>query len=306
VKVHDIPAPDPAVVPPRLSSGPLPPYRYVPGVHPHPYRHAGGHAWRDGLPPEVPPWSPGPWEEDDAFRHAVDLFAHHYWWEAHEAWEGLWHRTDPAGPHHALFQGLIQAAAALLRRHLGDPGSAARLAEASVVKLLRAGALGGPVVHGVAVETFAASLGQALADGGFPRLRVPGRPPIRVVAGAVVEGGRVLAALRPPEVARGGLWELPGGKVELGEADADALVRELREELGCDVEVVGPFGETVHDYGDVAIRLVGLAARVVRGTPAAREHAEIRWVSAEALGTLTWAPADLPLLPALRRRLGAG
>jgi len=89
---------------------------------------------------------------------------------------------------------------------------------------------------------------------------------VRVVAAAIVRNGRVLAARRAPDAARGGLWELPGGKVELGESDALALVREIREELGADIVVDGFLGEASHDYGDIHITLAAWACRPRAGT----------------------------------------
>lgn len=121
---------------------------------------------------------------------------------------------------------------------------------------------------------------------------------VRVVAAAIVREGRVLAARRAPGVARGGLWELPGGKVEPGESDGEAIVREIREELGADVVAHGVLAEATHDYGDVAITLVAVACAAdaaVAFTP--HEHDALRWVAPDAFDTLTWAPADLPLLP---------
>lgn len=128
--------------------------------------------------------------------------------------------------------------------------------------------------------------------------------PIRVVAAAIIEDRRVLVARRAPDMARPGLWELPGGKVEAGETDADALVRELEEELGITIEVGAPLGEAAHAYPDVTITLAGYACRLVRGQPVAREHDQLRWVRASELQELTWAPADLPLLAPLEGALG--
>lgn len=125
----------------------------------------------------------------------------------------------------------------------------------------------------------------------------------RVVAGAVVDGGRVLAARRPLHKSQGGLWELPGGKVEAGESDAEALGRELGEELGLEVEVVGSLGESLYRYGEREVLLVGLLCRSRGPAPEAREHAELRWLDAASLSSVEWAPADLPLLDALRLHL---
>ena len=126
---------------------------------------------------------------------------------------------------------------------------------------------------------------------------------MRVVAGAILHGGRVLAAQRGLHKSQGGLWELPGGKVEAGESDTAALVRELREELGITVRVGICLGRHRHAYGSRTIELVAYRCRVVGGEPLATEHEALRWLDGEALHTVTWAPADIPLLEAVRRAL---
>lgn len=124
---------------------------------------------------------------------------------------------------------------------------------------------------------------------------------VRVVAAAIVQDGCVLAARRAPDAARGGLWELPGGKVEAGESDAVALVREIREELGADIVVDGFLAESTHDYGDIAITLAAWACRPVPGTGfVPHEHDALRWLGPTSLESVTWAPADVPLLEPLR------
>lgn len=128
---------------------------------------------------------------------------------------------------------------------------------------------------------------------------------IRVVAGAIINDGVLLAALRGPGMSQAGLWELPGGKVEPGESDREALARELEEELGIVVHVGDFLAESEHPYPGKIVRLVAYACHIEAGTPAASEHAALRWVSAAQLNTLTWAPADLPLLAAVSARLQA-
>ncbi len=123
--------------------------------------------------------------------------------------------------------------------------------------------------------------------------------PLRVVAAALVRDGRLLAARRALDAAQGGLWELPGGKVEAGESDADALVRELEEELGVRVAVHQELAESLHHYPTKSILLVALRCSLDEGEPVAHEHAELRWVGRWELDSLTWAPADIPLLDAV-------
>lgn len=124
-----------------------------------------------------------------------------------------------------------------------------------------------------------------------------------VVAGALIAEGALLVAQRrrPPELA--GLWELPGGKVAPGESDADALTRELREELGVDVTV----GERLGDDVAIGESLVLRAYLVAHtgGTLHPHDHHDLRWVSAAELADLPWVPADRAWLPELSKRLGA-
>jgi 8-oxo-dGTP diphosphatase len=121
-----------------------------------------------------------------------------------------------------------------------------------------------------------------------------------VVGAALVDGaGRVLAAQRaaPPELA--GRWEFPGGKVEPGESETAALVRECREELGVEVELVARLGEDLPvELGGAVLRV--WTGRIVAGTPAATEHAALRWLDASELDDVDWLPADRPLLDLLR------
>ncbi|MFD4210370.1 (deoxy)nucleoside triphosphate pyrophosphohydrolase [Micromonospora tulbaghiae] len=131
------------------------------------------------------------------------------------------------------------------------------------------------------------------------------RDPRVVVGAAIIEGGRVLACERsaPPEVA--GRWEFPGGKVEPGEAETDALARECAEELGVRVAVGARVGRDVRmAHGRSVLRVY--TARLLHGDePKALEHAELRWLSAAELDSVDWLPADVPIVAALRPLLDA-
>ena len=98
----------------------MPPYRYVPGLNPHPFRHRDGHMYTDGsAPAPAGVWNPTlSWQKDTAFLFAADLFDHRYYWEAHEAWEAMWHQTAAESSDHKLLQSLIQYAAAILKHHI--------------------------------------------------------------------------------------------------------------------------------------------------------------------------------------------
>lgn len=119
--------------------------------------------------------------------------------------------------------------------------------------------------------------------------------------------GRCLAAQRGPAMRLPGKWEFPGGKVEDGEDPRAALAREVREELGLEIEVGELLGTGRDDgggaAGDVAVRLDVYLATVTGGDVRLLEHAAVRWLTAAELDAVDWAEADRPLLPRLRARL---
>lgn len=103
--------PTPSLRPRLVPDEPLPPYSYVPGQYPHPHSHPAGHS--HGKKSTIPPCpDPDHWEECRAYLVGLDLFNHGYYWEAHEAWESLWHACGRRGLAAQFFKGLIQLAAA--------------------------------------------------------------------------------------------------------------------------------------------------------------------------------------------------
>jgi len=126
----------------RYSQRPLPAYRYVPGLHPHPTRDARGHSYEARLTLNRPVrWSADEWRTLDDWLYGVDLFNRFYFWEAHEAWEGLWATAERDQAPSLLLQGLIQIAAALLKTHAGVLAGACRLSAEGLRKVRRAAAL---------------------------------------------------------------------------------------------------------------------------------------------------------------------
>ena len=121
-----------------------------------------------------------------------------------------------------------------------------------------------------------------------------------IVGAAIIADGRLLACARsgPPPFA--GKWEFPGGKVEDGETEVEALIRECEEELGVLVTVGGRVGEDVLLGHGNAVLKVYLARLADARVPQPREHAELRWLAADELDTVPWLPADAPIVAALR------
>ena len=120
-----------------------------------------------------------------------------------------------------------------------------------------------------------------------------------IVAAVIISDGRVLAGERsaPPEAA--GRWEFPGGKVERGETEPEALARECVEELGVRVRVgdrVGPDVPLAH--GRAVLRVY--AVTLLNGdVPEALEHRSMRWLTVDELDSVPWLPADEPIVAAL-------
>lgn len=120
-----------------------------------------------------------------------------------------------------------------------------------------------------------------------------------VVAALVREGARILMSRRRADQPMPGRWEFPGGKVEPGESPTEALAREVREELGCEVDVGRIFEVVFHVYEEFDLYMLVYAATITRGTPRPLEVAELAWVEAARLPELDLLPADFPLARAL-------
>ena len=120
---------EPAQPPHRYTTRPLPPYRHVPGLTPHPVTHPGGHSFGAAEPIPSPECRqvPQAWPRCREYLYGVDLFNRRFLWEAHEAWEIVWIGAGKKSGPAKLAQGLIQTSAGLLRLHLGTPGGADRL-----------------------------------------------------------------------------------------------------------------------------------------------------------------------------------
>ncbi|WP_112468185.1 (deoxy)nucleoside triphosphate pyrophosphohydrolase [Streptomyces triticisoli] len=130
---------------------------------------------------------------------------------------------------------------------------------------------------------------------------------IVVVGAALLDGDRLLAARRsaPPELA--GRWELPGGKVEPGECPEGALVRELREELGVEAEVVERVPGSWPLRAPYELRVWTARLRPGSAGPEPlQDHDELRWLTPAEIWTVPWLEQDVPAVRQILARLGTG
>lgn len=123
------------------------------------------------------------------------------------------------------------------------------------------------------------------------------------VVGAVIESNnKILCAQRGPSKTLAHLWEFPGGKVEKGESEKEALKREIKEELLCEIEVKEKITTTCYEYDFGFVTLTTFRCDLIKGEPILTEHVAIQWLSVEALRILEWAPADLPTIDILEKK----
>jgi 8-oxo-dGTP diphosphatase len=116
-----------------------------------------------------------------------------------------------------------------------------------------------------------------------------------VVAALVRQDGKILLSQRRADQSLPLCWEFPGGKIEPGEAPEDALRREIREELGCDVEVGAIFEVVFHAYDDFDLYMLVYECTIVAGEPAAKQVAAVAWFTPREIPELSLPPADYPL-----------
>ena len=124
---------------------------------------------------------------------------------------------------------------------------------------------------------------------------------VRVSAAVIRDGDKILAAERGYGEYRG-FWEFPGGKREEGESGEDAIIREIKEELGVTIETDGFIATIEHDYPDFHLIMDCYYAHVVEGVIKANEHMALRWISVDEIAGLEWLPADWKVLPFVREK----
>ncbi len=127
---------------------------------------------------------------------------------------------------------------------------------------------------------------------------------IPVVAGFLKKDGKILVGQRPENNTLAGQWEFPGGKIELGETPEQALIRELDEELGIQVEVGDLKLACTHSYGEIGILILFYEILFWKGEPKAKHHMMLEWVHPEELKIRNIPEANRKILERIFKALG--
>ncbi len=131
---------------------------------------------------------------------------------------------------------------------------------------------------------------------------LPQKDPILVTCALLFHERQILAAQRSVKMNLPLLWEFPGGKVEIGESEESCIVREIKEELGIEIEVLERVGEFDYSHSEEnPIRLIPFMAIWRSGEINLLEHSQISWLEKSELYQVDWAPADLPIVDYLVR-----
>lgn len=125
---------------------------------------------------------------------------------------------------------------------------------------------------------------------------------IRVVAAIIIEKGKVFATQRGYGEFKDG-WEFPGGKIELGEIPEAAIVREIKEELDTEIEVVKLLDTVEYDYPQFHLSMDCFICKIKSGDLVLKEHEAAKWLTKENLDSVDWLPADLSLIEKIRNEI---
>lgn len=124
---------------------------------------------------------------------------------------------------------------------------------------------------------------------------------VEVVAAIIKKDNKIFCAQRNLLKSMGGKWEFPGGKIEIGETNEEALVREIREELDSEIKVDSYLMTIDHDYPTFHITMHAYLCTLVKGELVLKEHNDSVWLCKEELNKLDWADADMPIINKLMK-----
>lgn len=122
---------------------------------------------------------------------------------------------------------------------------------------------------------------------------------IRVGVAVIIHNGKILISKRHADLHQGGKWEFPGGKIEAGETESDAIIRELREELSITATKLEPLLELSHDYSDKQVSLYVWTVTDFTGTPVGVEGQPVKWIPVADLERYQFPDANYPIVKKL-------
>lgn len=125
---------------------------------------------------------------------------------------------------------------------------------------------------------------------------------VRVVAAIIIENGEVFATQRGYGEFKDG-WEFPGGKIEPGETPEEAIVREIKEELDTEVEVIELLDTVEYDYPNFHLSMGCFICKIKSGDLVLKEHEAAKWLTKDTLGSVEWLPADMGLVREIEKYL---
>lgn len=122
---------------------------------------------------------------------------------------------------------------------------------------------------------------------------------IKVVAAVIQDQDKYFSTQRGHGEYKGG-WEFPGGKVEPGESDEDALIREIREELKIDISIENYLGTVEYDYPSFHLSMACYVCKIITGQITLLEHSAAEWLTVDELDSISWLPADVEVVRMLK------
>lgn len=125
---------------------------------------------------------------------------------------------------------------------------------------------------------------------------------VRVVAAIIIENGKVFATQRGYGEFKDG-WEFPGGKIEPSETPEEAIVREIKEELDTEVEVIELLDTVEYDYPNFHLSMGCFICKIKSGDLVLKEHEAAKWLTKDTLGSVEWLPADMGLVGEIEKYL---
>ena len=122
---------------------------------------------------------------------------------------------------------------------------------------------------------------------------------IPVTCAIIFKESKILVAQRSASMKQALKWEFPGGKIEAHETAAQCLLREIKEELNIEIEIIQQLEAHIYDYGNFSIQLIPFVCKYSAGDIVLAEHKDYQWIQKEELPTLDWAPADVAVVEAM-------